>query len=128
MSTSTANRSKPRVLIVEDNELLLSLFSEAISDIGIDVERAVTAEEGLDTFQQGSHIALLLTDVRTPGPMSGWDLARAIYMISPNIPVIIMSGYAYESAIKLLPNTTLINKPFPLDALCDLVLKRIGAD
>lgn len=119
---------KPRILIVEDEELLLALFTEVIGELGVEVRGVVTADEGLAAFEQGPAITLLLTDVQTPGYLNGWDLAKAVYELRPQTPVIVMSGYAYLKGAELMPNATFIRKPCALGELCSLVKKRLGTD
>ena len=117
---------KPLVLIVEDDEVLLTLLLEVIQEAGADGACASTADEGLRALEGRSDIALLLTDVRTPGRLSGWDLAAAAYQRSPTLPVIIMSGYSYQPGSTLPPSACFIHKPCPLDTLTRLVKERLS--
>jgi DNA-binding NtrC family response regulator len=116
---------KPVVLIVEDDELLRSLLVEVIADTGADVEAVTTAEDGLSALKQRSDIELLLTDVKTPGCISGWDLAKAACEQRPHLPVIIMSGYSFQPGAELPPNACFVQKPCSLDTLCCLVKTRL---
>lgn len=118
---------KPQVRIVEDEELLLELFIEVISETGAEVHGVPTADAGLEAFRQTPGIALLLTDVKTPGRLKGWDLAKAAYGPRADTPVIIMSGYSYDPDAQLLPNATFIRKPCSLDMVRRLVKARLGS-
>lgn len=115
----------PVVLIVEDDQLLLDLFMDVIRETGADVEGVLTADEGLEAFARRTDIGLLVTDVKTPGRLSGWDLAKAVYALQPTLPVIIMSGYSFQPGAELPPNACYVHKPCPLDTLCDLVTARL---
>lgn len=117
----------PVVLIVEDDRLLLDLFMDVIRETGADVEGVLTADEGLEALARRTDIRLLLTDVKTPGRLNGWDLAKAVYAQQPNLPVIIMSGYSFQPGAELPPNACYVHKPCPLDTLCDLVTARLAA-
>ncbi|RZI54059.1 MAG: response regulator, partial [Pseudomonas sp.] len=67
---------------------------------------------------------LLLTDVGLPGGMNGRQLADAIRVGAPALPVIFMTGYA-ENAIfgggLLDPGMAVLSKPFENAALLNKV-------
>lgn len=119
---------KPLVLIVEDDDVLRDILLEVIRDIGAEAKGVETADDGLLAMESCPEIQLLLTDVKTPGGISGWDLAAAIYQQRPDLPVIIMSGYSFQPRAQLPPNACFVRKPCSLDALCQLVKARLGME
>lgn len=121
----TSPRPRPLVLIVEDDELLRALMVEVVTDADLRVEAVSTADAGLLAFEACPHIGLLLTDVRTPGVLNGWDLAKTVCDRNPDVPVIITSGYCFEASSDLPRSASFISKPWSLDQLCDLVKARI---
>lgn len=125
--TFTLRDPKPLVLIVEDDELLRALMVEVVTDADLRVEAVSTADAGLRAFEACPHIGLLLTDVRTPGILNGWDLAKTVCDRNPDVPVIITSGYCFEASSDLPCSASFIAKPWSLDQLCDLVKARILA-
>ncbi len=68
---------KPVVLVVDDEEFITSLVHEALrSQLGCQVLRAASAEEGLDLLAATS-CDLIISDVRLPG-QNGLDLFAAV--------------------------------------------------
>jgi CheY-like chemotaxis protein len=68
-----------------------------------------------------SEIDLVLTDVTMPG-MSGYDLAEHLRARAPNLPVVLMSGYAetpVASGALGAGKTGYIQKPFQVDILVE---------
>jgi CheY-like chemotaxis protein len=97
----------PLVLVVEDDVLVREMIVHELRLSGLDVAECVSAEEAL--ARSFDRLDLLFTDIRLPG-MSGWQLAEAIRLRHPDLPVIYASGYA--DRIKPLPGTVYLQKPY----------------
>jgi CheY-like chemotaxis protein len=54
---------------------------------------------------------LLFTDIRFPGPLSGWDIAERCRESHPKIPVIYATGFSDEEA-RPVPGSVLLQKPY----------------
>ena len=61
---------------------------------------------------------LLISDVGLPG-LSGLQLAEAARAAHPDLPILLITGYAGKSlgTLQLAPNMELLRKPFTLDEL-----------
>jgi two-component system cell cycle sensor histidine kinase/response regulator CckA len=108
------------VLLVEDEAPLLKLAERALRRAGFDVMSAASAEDALDLLDQGGPRPIaLVSDVVMPG-MDGLALAARLRERDPDLPVLLVSGYAEVALgrdlaaerLKLLP------KPY---GLADLV-------
>ena len=105
----------PRVLIVDDDELVLRSLSRALSVAGMNVTAisdpcqamsAVTA----DTFDA------VLCDIRMP-QMSGLTLAQYVRSAYPDLPIMLMTGNPQlESAIECVHIGVQEYLPKPIDA------------
>src|SRR5215831_6888273 len=82
------------VLIVEDDENVLDLFSLGLSDI-CDVKRATTGREGLAILLREAVGAVVL-DYRLPD-RTGLDVLSEIRSAHLHVPVIMVTGYGSES-------------------------------
>jgi CheY-like chemotaxis protein len=112
------------VLIVDDEPLIRETVSELLSSAGISTLEATNGLEALELLNKKGHaVAVLLTDIRMPGGMSGIDLARIAQRTWPWIRVIVMSGY-YESGPDGLPcNARFISKPWQPQEIINNVLR-----
>lgn len=82
---------RARVLVVEDDALLLDLASAILSDAGYGVASAATFVEATNLLQQGD-FDLVLSDVSLAGGESGCDIVRWIRANCPGTAVVLMSG------------------------------------
>jgi CheY-like chemotaxis protein len=104
-----APSSAGTVLLVDDEELVRMSTAEMLTDLGYAVKEAGSADEALKAIDSGMPIDLLITDHLMPG-MSGVELAHAARALRPNLPVLIVSGFAEADTIAAdLPRLT---KPF----------------
>ncbi len=112
------------ILIVEDNELVRNLTSEALKQYGYTVIEAPGGEPALKITQEyGEKIDLLLTDVVMPG-LNGRELADKILSFRPGIKVLYMSGYSNNAIVQhgvLTPGLAFIEKPFSPETLAEKV-------
>ena len=96
-------------LLVDDEELVRISTADMLSDLGYRVVDASSAEEALRLLKEGLSPDLLVTDHLMPG-MTGAELARRIRRHHPDLPVLLVSGYAeVDSHAADLPRLT---KPF----------------
>lgn len=65
-----------RLLIIEDDELTVTLLLNALRRFELEIFHAPTAYEGLDLAQQHQP-NLILLDMRLPG-MNGWEFATIL--------------------------------------------------
>ncbi|MBU0909997.1 MAG: response regulator [Proteobacteria bacterium] len=92
---------KKRILIVDDEKIILRTLSWGLGNHGYDVDTAESGEEGLAKLQHGSY-NLLLSDLLMDG-MSGIDLLKGARAINPDMAVCLITGYAdLTSAIDAL--------------------------
>jgi len=92
---------KRRILVVDDEILILKSVTADLKRSGYDVD---TVENGKDALVMADKRTydLLITDLSMEG-MSGLELLAAVKEKFPNMPVIIITGYGeLDSAIKAL--------------------------
>ena len=84
--------SKERILVVDDNKLILKLVKDYLSTIGFDVAAASSAEEALALLPSGLP-KLIVSDVMMPG-MDGYDFCRLLKADpkTAGIPVIMLTA------------------------------------
>ena len=101
---------------MDDEELVRLSTADMLNDLGYAVIEASSAEVALDFLRSGKHFDLLITDHLMPG-MNGTDLAWTIRTAQPDVPVLIVSGYAERMGIE--PDLPRLTKPFRKDELAE---------
>jgi len=96
-------------LLVDDEDLVRLSTADMLLDLGYEVAEASSAKDALRLIADGLEPDVLVTDHLMPG-MSGVALARAIQAKMPDLPVLIVSGYAEAEGID--PNLPRLTKPF----------------
>jgi signal transduction histidine kinase len=120
-----ASRSR-RILVVDDDPLVLSSTAAMLDDLGHSVLEASSAPRALDVLRAGAMVDLVITDQAMPG-MSGIDLIRKVRESWPDIPVILASGYAELPDSPDLPEARLA-KPFHQQELAACIAIALGGD
>ena len=101
--------ARGRVLLVDDEQLVRMSTAGMLEEMGYEVVEAQSAEEALEMVDRGVTADLLITDHLMPG-LSGADLARRLHVLSPQMKVLIVSGYAEAEGIS--PDLPRLSKPF----------------
>ena len=103
-------RGSQRVLIVDDEDLLLTMGQMILSSFGYEVITANSGQKALEIFSQSKKpIDLMVTDLVMPN-MSGRELIEHVRRISPDTGIICSSGYV--RAANLDENEIYLQKPF----------------
>ncbi|SNR78197.1 ATP-binding protein [Puniceibacterium sediminis] len=90
--------SGERILLVEDEEEVLSVLARMLKAAGFAVTCAESGDKAKAIFEADPNFDLLLTDIMMPGQLQGTDLSKKIREIDGTLPVIFMSGYPSEAA------------------------------
>lgn len=86
------NRFEPQVYLVDDEEDIRTAFSRVLGNFGAVVHTFSSAADFLNAYRP-SFCECLLTDNNMPG-MTGIELQQILAKRHPNLPVIIITGYA----------------------------------
>lgn len=118
---------KGNILIADDEEMIRELLCMTLSKEGYTCFQAGSAEEGLAIINS-SPIDIALLDIMMPG-RSGLDLLKDIKMISPDIPVLMVTALSdMETALSCihLGAEDYITKPFNLDRVALTIKNTMG--
>jgi PAS domain S-box-containing protein len=96
-------------LLVDDDATVRLTTADMLADLGYAVVEASSAEEALGLIQGGVEPTLLVTDHLMPG-MTGTQLIYELRMTRPELPAIVISGFAEEEGID--PTIARLTKPF----------------
>jgi len=115
-----------RVLIVEDDDVLRWLMTEAITHLGYEATGCISADAALLKMQVNDSFDLVITDVMMPGQCDGIGLAKAIWSTSPDLPIIIVSGNTVIPSGLLPANGRFIAKPCTFETLNRTMLELLA--
>jgi CheY-like chemotaxis protein len=115
----------PVVMVVEDEWLLREQIAEDLRHDGWDVLEASTGEKALGYVRSGRHVDLLITDIRLPGRLNGWDVAELCRDIEPELPVIYTTANTRDPS-RMVSGSRFLGKPIRIDALVDTCRSLVG--
>src|SRR5262245_21192751 len=99
-SSENGDRSKPTVLLVEDEPLIRLAVADYLRECGFKVLEAGSADDALAILTATKpefRIDVLFSDVRMPGKLDGFGLARWVREHRPALPVLLGSGDTKKS-------------------------------
>ena len=120
-----------RVLVAEDDDLFAELVDTFLRDAGFAV---VTTKDGVAALHAADEgrFDVLLTDLRMPR-LDGAGLIRRIRAMSPQLPVVVMSGNAPEDWRETLQRSgegplVLVTKPARMQDIVRTLNGVLGAN
>ncbi len=114
----------PKVLVVDDDDNILSAFKGFLKGEGCRMLAAKSTQEAIRKSER-HHVNLLITDIRLKY-QSGVNLFLDIKRVQPDAPVIVITGYpdsVREEDVKAYGADYFFLKPLDLDKLREAVRK-----
>ena len=125
---SVANGRGARVLVVDDQKDVREVAVAQIEAIVSQGLEAASADTALDLLYNCDSVNLMMVDYAMPGK-SGIELASATRAKYPDLPLLIVTGYADTTHIDgQIPRARLMKKPYRLAELADAVESLLGLD
>ena len=122
-------KSKPRVLLVEDDAGIVGGLKKALLAEGYDVTVAERGDTGLLQGME-QEFDVVITDLKMPG-LSVLQLVEQLHAAKPKLPILLMTAFGTTEtaieAIKLGAYDYLL-KPFDMAELLDLVAKSVACN
>jgi CheY-like chemotaxis protein len=119
-NAAAVERGKGRILLVDDEEMVLNVGAQMLAQMGYDVLATASSHEALTLYTHESEpIDLVILDLIMPG-MSGGDIYDALKKINPRIKVLLSSGYSIDGqAMEILDRgcNGFIQKPYNMEVL-----------
>jgi CheY-like chemotaxis protein len=114
--TAPAAPPKQRIMIVDDEKMLLILTSEILKEAGYEVVTAQSGFECLDQFRSGGKkFDLVLLDLNMP-LMDGEETFHRLRGLHPNLRVLLCTGYVQQERLNHMLES----------GLCGFVQKPLG--
>ena len=112
-------------LVVEDEWLLRLELVEEVRLAGWKIVEAANGEEALALLDSGAHFDFLVTDIRLPGAVDGWQVAQSARARYPVLPVMYVSANPIDQQ-RRVPDSIFLGKPCDVQALlqaCDQMVR-----
>jgi len=110
--------------VVEDDALIRELVVEALQEEGFEVIQAADGEEAFEWCRRQS-ADVLVTDIRLPGKVDGWQIAERCRGHHPDLSVIYATGFS-PVIPRPVPGGVFLQKPFHPDEIVNAVKQVTG--
>ena len=121
---------KALIMVVDDDEDILSIFSSILGRQGHNVHAFSSPEIALEHFRYSpNECSLIISDVRMPG-LNGFQLTRKVKELNPNVKVVLTSAFEinmpeFEKLFPRSPVDGFLEKPVTSKKLIELVDKQL---
>lgn len=122
-----------KILIMDDQELILESSSELLTILGYEAETAKNGEDAVELFKHAYYdeepFDLVILDLTVPGGMGGVKTLAVMKEISADFKAIVSSGYSNDPIMSDYKNygfNGVLIKPFKLEVLQDTLDKFLG--
>ena len=119
------------VLLVDDEEIILSVAEEMIQTLGYNVLTAANGQAAIAVYEaEKDTIGLVVLDLIMPG-MGGGDVFDRLKAIDPDVKVLLSSGYSIDgqaAAIMKRGCRGFIQKPFSIQELSQKIGQIMASD
>ena len=124
MTSSRSNESPKRILVIDDDEDILNLFSDFLKKEGYGVTSFLDPLKALEEIhRRPQRYSIIITDVRMPG-ISGIELIRRIRKINHDIKVIIISAFELNGEdLRNIRYDNFMEKPVHMQYLAQTIEK-----
>jgi len=126
---TNATTERGTVLLVEDEEILLTVAKAMLERLGFDVISAKDGAKAVELFRdKQDEIRLVISDLTMPR-MNGWETLAVLRHLQPDVPVILTSGYDKAQVMAGCSNQhpqAFLHKPYQMEALKSAVAKALG--
>ncbi|MEK6725585.1 MAG: ATP-binding protein [Deltaproteobacteria bacterium] len=128
---SRLSKKGNRALVLDDEELILSLINEVLVDSGFHVDTAVSGDVALRLLSNQTY-DLIISDFKMPG-MNGKEFYHKVKSMKPDAAnkIIFISGDSVSDGTQTFLKDTgnlFLKKPFTLEDLMKVISKHISAN
>jgi len=110
-----------RILIVDDEPVIRSLFKDLLNDEGYEVDTVNNGQEAIETISQ-KRFNMVFMDVHMP-VMNGLEALIKMRQMQPDLTVVMMDSFPDQLALEAEKRgaITCIHKPFNIKEITDLI-------
>ena len=128
------NRGSGRILVMDDEEIILQSTEEFLRDLDYEVDSAKDGAEAIALYKKalkaGTRYAAVIVDLTIPGGMGGKEAIGKLLKIDPGVTAIVSSGYSKDPVMATYREhgfSGVLAKPFKFEELAHLLEQVITA-
>jgi CheY-like chemotaxis protein len=126
--------AKTRILIMDDEELILDVVSSMLEYLEYEVEVSKNGQEAFEKYhaamQSGNPFGAVIMDLTIPGSQGGKEVIQDLLKLDPSVRAIVSSGYSNDP---IMSNCTeygfkgVVKKPFKMEELREVIEQTLKA-
>jgi DNA-binding response OmpR family regulator len=109
-----------KLLVIDDDTKLLASYRDLLSPYGFEVLTAPDGQDAIPLVERNPDIQLVILDLAMPR-MDGREWLRWFRSLHRELPVIVITAYKLDSNDAELKPAVILEKPFHVAELLDLV-------
>jgi CheY-like chemotaxis protein len=117
---------KAKILVVDDDPILLDLLTETLTAIGYNVESATDGFNALEILQY-ENFDIVVSDIKMP-KLDGFGLLTKIRDKYPKLPVLFITGVDSPEIIGQATPNGFLAKPFRINHIEELIEKTLRGE
>jgi CheY-like chemotaxis protein len=124
----TGSATARRILVIDDEPGIRETLVQLLRVLGFEVVEADGGPAGLARLAEAA-VDLVLTDLGMPD-MNGWEVARAVTVWAPNVPVVLVTGWGEDGPAPGADHSlvaAILTKPFRVQDIVKVVGQALGA-
>lgn len=82
-----------KALVVDDEEMILSMLAQVLERDGFKVATANSAARGAALLAQGEVFDIVITDLRMESPLAGFEVVRAAARAEPRPVIVVLTAF-----------------------------------
>ena len=122
--TSQLSKNQLRIVVLDDEPLVLTGVSLLLESMGHDVTQATHGQEVLDLVRQGQRFDLAILDLTVRNGLGGQEIVEELRAIDSEIQLVVSSGYVGNEVMTDYQRFGFhkrLSKPFSLGDLRELI-------
>lgn len=123
-----SHKTKGRILVMDDNDLMLKVIGAMLKDMGYDETLTTDGRDALAAYQEAAGkkkpFDLVILDLTVPGGMGGAETMTELLKINPEVKAVVASGYSNDPIMANYAEhgfSGVMAKPFNMDELAKTI-------
>ncbi len=132
LEKKSRGHKRPRILVMDDDEMVRHLASEMLHTIGYEAETAASGSETIKKYRQakkaGKPFHGVILDLTIPGDKAGYAILAKLREIEPKVKAMVSSGYATSQVMQNFRDygfNAVLQKPYRIEEMAEAVAEML---